>query len=239
MSYETVTRTDVGRQREVNEDSVAVERGDGWTLLAVADGMGGHAAGDVASEAALEAFSEYVDENVGEEHPEELLDAGARAANDHLRELIFEDRSLEGMGTTLVGALLTDDGASLVNVGDSRAYHLTSESVEQVTVDQSLVQKLVEQGQITPEEAETHPQRNVVSQALGTEDSVDPDTYDQAVSGTLLLCSDGLPEEVPESAVHDIVRERDGLASAAEELIDRANENGGSDNITVGLARRE
>lgn len=239
MSYETVTRTDVGRQREVNEDSVTVHRGSQWTLVAVADGMGGHAAGDVASEAALEAFSEYVEENESHQPATDRLDSGARAANDRLREMILEDRSLDGMGTTLVAALLTDEGATLVNVGDSRAYHLTSEEIEQVTVDQSLVQQLVEQGRITPEEAETHPQRNVVSQALGTEDSVDPDTYEHPVQGTLLLCSDGLPEEVPESSIHDVVTGASDLETAAAELVDCANENGGSDNVTVALARRQ
>lgn len=235
MSYETVARTDVGEVREVNEDAVAVTSGADWHLLAVADGMGGHAAGDVASEAALEAFTDYVAERAGDESPAEVLAAGARAANDHLRERIAEDRSLEGTGTTLVAALVADRTATLVNVGDSRAYHVTAEEIEQETVDQSLVQQLVEEGRITEEEAETHPQRNVVAQALGTEDSVDPDTYDLTPSGTLLLCSDGLPEEVEASVIHELVTEADSLAAAAEALIDRANDNGGSDNVSVAL----
>ena len=235
MSYETVARTDVGKVRSTNEDAVAVTSGADWHLLAVADGMGGHAAGDVASEAALEAFTDYVAARVDEAAPADVLEAGARAANDHLREMVTEDRSLEGMGTTLVAALVADRTATLVNVGDSRAYHVTADAIEQVTVDQSLVRQLVESGQITEAEAETHPQRNVVAQALGTEDSVDPDTGDLTPSGTMLLCSDGLSEEVEASAIHELVTEADSLAAAADALIERANDNGGSDNVSVVL----
>jgi serine/threonine protein phosphatase PrpC len=237
MTFETAVKTDTGRVRDVNEDSVYVGTGEGWRLLAVADGMGGHAAGDVASEEALEAFWPFVEQRLadGGRDVEGVLTSGVTTANDRLRKMIAEDSSLEGMGTTLVAAAVESDVATLVNIGDSRAYHVTADSIEQVTVDQSLVQQLVEQGEITPEEADSHPQRNVVSQVLGTEDSVEPDTYDLTVSGTLLLCSDGLPEEVSASTIHDIVMGASDLETAADELIETANANGGSDNLTVAL----
>lgn len=239
MSYRTAARTDVGQKRSVNEDAVSVVEGDGWTLLAVADGMGGHTAGDVASEAALETFESYVAERAADTGDEAgLLAAGARAANRHLRGMVAEDDSLEGMGTTLVAALVRDGTATFVNVGDSRGYRLTDDRIEQVTVDQSLVQQLVDSGEITPEEAADHPQRNVVSQVLGTDDEVDPDTYERQLSGTVLLCSDGLTEEVPESSVHELTTGATDLAGAADALVDRANDNGGSDNVSVALCRR-
>lgn len=237
MTFETAVRTDTGRTRDVNEDSVYAGTGEGWCLLAVADGMGGHAAGDVASEAAIEAFAEFVEPRLtdGARDVAGVLTSGVTAANDRLQKMIEEDRSLEGMGTTLVAAVVEDGFATLVNVGDSRAYHVADDTIEQVTVDQSLVQQLVEQGEITPEEAATHPQRNVVSQALGTSESVEPDIYEQSIDGRLLLCSDGLPEEVPDPSIRELIAAADELGAAADALIERANENGGSDNVTVAL----
>jgi serine/threonine protein phosphatase PrpC len=243
MGFRTAASTDVGLVRDHNEDSVydgpVGETGDG-ALIAVADGMGGHRAGDVASEAALEAFVEYVETHHRESTPEarrELLATAARAANDHLREMVAERPELDGMGTTLVGALLADGEATLVNVGDSRGYHLTTERIEQVTTDQSLVQQLVEQGTIDPEAAEDHPQKHVLSQALGTEETVDPDTYHLLPEGVLLLCSDGLSDDVPEAEIHDAVAGSSSLDAAGEALVELANDRDGSDNVGVALAR--
>lgn len=235
MPFEIAARTDTGRMRDVNEDAVYTSTGDDWGLVAVADGMGGHAAGEIASEAALEAFAEFVEPRLadGAHNIAGVLTSGVTAANDRLQAMIEEDQSLSGMGTTLVAAVIEDGVATLVNVGDSRAYHQTDDAIEQVTVDQSLVQKLVEQGEITPEEADSHPQRNVVSQALGTTESVDPDTYRQPINKRLLLCSDGLPEEVSERSIYEIIDSQDDLKSIANALIEQANTNGGSDNISV------
>jgi protein phosphatase len=138
------------------------------------------------------------------------------------------------MGTTVVAALVDGRKATIANVGDSRCYHIDN-SIEQVTVDQSLVQELVSAGEITEAEAEDHPQRNVVSQALGTTEDIKPDFYTQTVDGTLLLCSDGLTEEVSDNVIARLVTEKTTLAETAEALIDRANQNGGSDNITVAM----
>lgn len=242
MTYQIVAQSDVGQVRDTNEDSIGAHETDDWGLLVVADGMGGHAAGDVASEAAIEVFVETVTPELEQgipSDPAELLADGVTAANDHLQELIEADQSLEGMGTTLVAALLEQNTATIVNVGDSRGYLITEETLEQVTVDQSLVQELVEQGNITPEEAKSHPQRNVVSQALGTHESVEPDTYTIGLEGWVLLCSDGLTEEVSDSAIYDIISDAVDPETAAEALVQKANDNGGSDNISVAIGCRD
>lgn len=242
MTYKIAVQSDVGQVRDTNEDSVGVHETDDWGLLVVADGMGGHAAGDVASEAAIEVFLESVTSELEDgiqSDPTDLLVDGVIEANGHLQELIEADKSLEGMGTTLVAALLEQNTATIVNVGDSRGYHISEETLEQVTVDQSLVQELVEEGNITPEEAKSHPQRNVVSQALGTDESVEPDTYTIDLEGWIILCSDGLTEEVSDSTIHDIVSDAADPETAAEALLQQANDNGGSDNISVAIGRKD
>ena len=236
MSFETAAATDVGRARDVNEDAAAVREADDWCLAVVADGMGGHAAGDVASEAAVSAFVDHVEAGLADGgDPETVLAAGATAANDRLRALIADDPSLEGMGTTLVAAFVRDGTATFVNVGDSRGY-LVGERFEQVTVDHSLVQELVDSGDLTAEEAADHPQRNVVSQSLGTDESVDPDTFTVSLDGWALVCSDGLTEEVDDDAIESVCRGTDDPETAAATLVERANENGGSDNVSVAVA---
>jgi protein phosphatase len=236
MTTDTVALTDVGRDRPHNEDAVYAGTVDDWTLLVVADGMGGHSAGDVASETAIETFVDTLEDGAIEDS-ETALVAGVRAANERLHEMAAEDPELDGMGTTLVAALVAEGTATIVNVGDSRAYHTADGDIEQVTTDQSLVQKLVEQGTIDPEDADDHPQKNVLSQALGTDEEVEPDTYQVALDGTLLLCSDGLSDEVPDEKIGQVVAEADSLSTAAQRLIGTANEIDGGDNISVVLGR--
>lgn len=240
MTFETASQTDVGQVRNTNEDSVYASGGDDRALLVVADGMGGHAAGDVASEAAIDAFTEVVEPKLPDilsKNTPEVLKDGVYAANDQLRAIIENESKLDGMGTTLVAAVLTEDKVTFVNVGDSRGYHITEENIDQVTVDQSLVQELVEKGKITPEEAKSHPQRNVVSQALGTQESVDPDTFTIPREGWVLVCSDGLSEEVPDRAIHEIIIDANSPKTATQVLLQQANDNGGSDNISVAIGR--
>lgn len=147
---------------------------------------------------------------------------------------------LEGMGTTLVAALVQDGRALFVNVGDSRGYHIDERGrLEQVTTDQSLVRELVEQGELTEAEARDHPQRNVVSQALGTDETIEPDLDSIAFGGTLLCCSDGLTEEVKDEAIASVVDDAVSVEAVAETLINRVNAVGGSDNIAVALGARE
>lgn len=231
----TANGTDVGRQRDHNEDDLLVTAVGDWTVLAVADGMGGHRAGDVASETALDGFEAALDGCLdGVDDAAEALTTAVRTANDRVRAAATEGR--KGMGTTLVAAAVRDGEATVVNVGDSRAYHVTETEIERITVDQSVVQNLIEEGVIDPEEADDHPQRHVLAQALGTSDEVDPDVYERSLDGTLLLCSDGLTEEVPELAIKTAVVDTP-LDGAVDRLVDAANENGGSDNVSVVLYR--
>jgi protein phosphatase len=236
----TCARTDVGQQRETNEDAVLTRDLGDADLLAVADGMGGHAAGDVASELAIETFADTVAGALdrGRTDGEAILREAVAEANAAVVERAAGD-GLEGMGTTLVGTLVRGGRALFVNVGDSRGYHIDERgAIEQVTTDQSLVQELLERGDITPEEARTHPQRNVVSQALGTDETVEPDLDSIPFGGTLLCCSDGLTEEVDDATIATVVDGAASVEAAAERLVERANAAGGSDNIAVALGSR-
>lgn len=239
MGIETAALTDTGRVRDHNEDSVGVAPTSAGRLLAVADGMGGHNAGEVASEIALETFVAEVGDRLADADPPEALADAALAADDAVREAAAEDPDRDGMGTTLVAGLLAPGETTVVNVGDSRAYRVGDDRIEQVSVDHSLVQELVDAGEITPEEAESHHQRNVISQALGARDSIDPDTFtvDLAAGETLLCCSDGLTEEVDDSTVQDALAGVESLTAAAETLVSTANANGGSDNVSLVLGR--
>jgi protein phosphatase len=236
------TRTDVGQARDHNEDTVGTRRLDAWDahLLVVADGMGGHAAGDIASGAAAETFMDRVVDVIGETSTVgDALDAGVTAANRQLADLVADRPHLDGMGTTLVAGVVSARGdASFVNVGDSRAY-LIGDGINQLTTDQTLVRELVEEGTVDPDEADEHPQRHVLSQALGTTTDVDPAfTHVDIGGGTVLLCSDGLSEEVPDDRIRAIVTKEPDVESAADKLVRAANANGGSDNVSVVLAER-
>jgi protein phosphatase len=197
--------------------------------------MGGAQAGEVASQIAAESFDERTDDG----NPEQQLARVAHAANRRIFELGEGDSNLRGMGTTLTGALLSGDEVTIVHVGDSRAYLLRDEELRQLTRDHSLVEELRRQGRLTSEEAEEHPQRSVVTRALGVEPDVDLDVHTHQVrSGDLfLLCSDGLTSMVRQERMREIVTGSDSLARAADRLVAEANEMGGRDNITVVLFR--
>jgi len=234
----THAQTDVGKTREVNEDAVLAASVADVALLIVADGMGGHAAGDVASEMAIEQIETEVSDGLDAGHADyqQLLASAITAANQRICDAAAADPSLSGMGTTVVAALIDETSATVATVGDSRCYHIDDE-LTQVTTDQSLVQELVEAGEITQAEAREHPQRNVVSQALGTTEDVTPDFYRFTPTGIVLLCSDGLSEEVQPSSLQQLVTAHSSLGTIADALINQANENGGSDNISVVLGR--
>jgi PPM family protein phosphatase len=226
------SRTDVGRQRSVNEDDLVVRP----PFFAVADGMGGAKAGEVASAMATSAFEGEADSG---ESAEGQLSRILREANRRIHDLAVSDESHRGMGTTLTAAKVHDGYVSLGHVGDSRAYLLRGGQLEQLTRDHSLVAELERSGQISPEAAEHHPQRSIITRALGPEPDVEVDTY--TVTGRdgdlFLLCSDGLTSMVPKDEVASILRSRDSLDEVAEALIRAANQSGGKDNITVVLFR--
>jgi protein phosphatase len=223
--------TDVGLVRTGNEDSSLVAATTG--LWAVADGMGGHRAGEVASDIAVRTLQEVFPTQAPDESG---LAAAAAAANDAIRAAADEDPELHGMGTTLV-ALARTDGDDLVylNVGDSRIYLLRGGELERLTIDHSLVEELVQEGSLTPEEARSHPKRNIVTRALGIYErvAVDTATITPAAGDRFLLCSDGLTDELDEDRTASVLRRLSDPDEAAAELVRLALESGGRDNVTV------
>ncbi|HEY2142317.1 MAG TPA: Stp1/IreP family PP2C-type Ser/Thr phosphatase [Solirubrobacteraceae bacterium] len=226
--------TDTGRQRRANEDSLLARA----PLFVVADGMGGAQAGEVASRIAVETFQPGLD---GGQEPERGLADHARAANAHIHELSHSNPEHAGMGTTLTAVYVGEEEIAIAHVGDSRAYCLRDGALERLTDDHSLVDELIRQGRLTPEEAVEHPQRSVITRALGPEPAVEVDTRSfRARDGDVyLLCSDGLTTMVPEQRLAEVLLAHPRLRDAGESLIAAANEAGGRDNITVLLLRVE
>jgi protein phosphatase len=221
--------TDTGRRRRHNEDAYVCEP----PLFAVADGMGGAQAGELASNLAAAALREDSAERVGgEERVDELI----QEANRRVYERQTQDSSATGMGTTMTVALVEDGHVAIGHVGDSRAYLVRNRRLEQLTEDHSLVAELVRSGKLSPEEADAHPQRSVITRALGTDPDVDVDTFSvETEPGDLfLLCSDGLTSMVDdETILREVERNRVDLSAAAKALVRAANKGGGDDNITV------
>ena len=229
---EKAALSDVGRQRQGNEDSY-LERSP---LFVVADGMGGARAGEVASRMAIEQFDA---QDGSDTPPEEQLAEVARGANRKIHRMAQEDSAYAGMGTTFTAALVTGREIAIGHVGDSRLYRLRDGELERLTHDHSLVEEFVRQGKLTPAEAEVHPQRSIITRALGPEPEVEVDTYTHSGrdGDVYLLNSDGLTGMISEEQVAEILRASESLDDAAEKLIAAANENGGKDNITVVLFR--
>jgi protein phosphatase len=236
MAYDTALRwagaTDVGQVRSNNQDRYIGQPQAG--LWAVADGMGGHQGGEIASQLACEALAE----RFGEHTIVGLVDA-IEAANAAVHRAGSEDPELAGMGTTVVALALVrdndDEVLAVANVGDSRAYRLADGVLEQLTEDHSLVADMVREGSLSAEEAATHPQRNILTRVLGVYDEVPVDviTVSPHHGDRYLLCSDGLFNEVPEEAIASVLRRLVDPAEAADELVQRAVQSGGRDNVTV------
>jgi PPM family protein phosphatase len=222
-------RTDTGRKRRRNEDAYVVAP----PLFAVADGMGGAQAGEVASKLAAAALE---DTDPGRLTGPERVASVIREANRRVHERSSTDPSTSGMGTTMTVALVERDGVVIGHVGDSRAYLVREGSIEQLTEDHSLVNELLKSGRLSPSEADTHPQRSVITRAVGTDPEVDVDafTVDARAGDVFLLCSDGLTDMVDDAAILDTVAENAGdLDRATKTLVAAANRGGGEDNITV------
>jgi len=220
--------TDTGHKRRRNEDAYVLEP----PLFAVADGMGGHQAGEVASRIAAAALREDVEPSGGPERVEALI----REANRRIWQHSTEDVTASGMGTTVTVALVEGDLVTIGHVGDSRAYRVRDRRIEQLTDDHSLAAELERSGKLSAEEARSHPQRSVITRALGTEPDVEIDTFTvEGRPGDLyLLCSDGLSSMVDDAGILEVLEGRRGsLDTAARELVRAANRSGGEDNITV------
>ena len=222
--------TDPGRRRRHNEDAYVCEP----PLFAVADGIGGAQAGELASSLAAAAVRD--DSSDGRGDGRRRVDELIQEANRRVYQRQSEDASLSGMGTTMTVALFEEDHVWIGHVGDSRAYLVRDGKLEQLTEDHSLVAELVRSGRLSPEDAETHPQRSVVTRALGTDPDVDVDTFsiDSKPGDLFMICSDGLTSMVSDEGIlEEIHRHRDDVRAAAKALVRAANKGGGEDNITV------
>jgi serine/threonine protein phosphatase PrpC len=228
-------RTDTGRQRRGNEDAFYARA----PLFAVADGMGGARAGEVASHLAIEVLEQGLAEGAGS--IAERLCARVTEANERIMASAQADDARAGMGTTLTVAYVGEDDLTVAHVGDSRLYRLRDGVFERLTDDHSLVEELVRQGKLTPEEADEHPQRSIITRALGAEEGVEADsrTWPGRHGDVYLVCSDGLTSMIPEARVAEVLTSARSLAAAGRALIDAANDAGGRDNITVVLFRLE
>lgn len=231
-------KTDKGKVRTINQDAYAASiLPDGAALAVVCDGMGGSIAGDIASKTAVEVISQYIinayNASLDSESLLNLIKNAIISANIDVYDLTVKDSVLSGMGTTAVVVIAKKDFAVICNVGDSRAYVL-GDTITQITRDHSVVQSLVESGKLTPQEALVHPKKNVITRALGVEENVLPDVYNVQISegDMILLCTDGLSNYIQPQIVFDIVKSND-LNKVTEILIDKANSNGGGDNITA------
>jgi protein phosphatase len=244
MVVQMVTATDVGLQRKNNEDACALVEEAG--LCVVADGMGGHLGGEIASNIAIEtvtdAFKDRPRNGQDERKDAELLTKCVKTANKEIYRRGNADAALKNMGTTIVATVLAGDYLVTANVGDSRIYRLRDSKLQQLTEDHSWVGELRKKNLISEEDARSHPLKNIITRALGMEPTVEVDVkWEKAKSGDLyLLCSDGLTDLVPDAEISEVmVAGGDKLDEISKSLIEAANAAGGTDNITVGLCRVE
>ena len=244
------SKTDIGKKRITNEDSVAslmlnsqsFRNEYHYGILAVADGMGGHDLGEVASEIATKRFIEEVTENIFHYRIsnekikfQEILVKAVNVANKEVWAI--SEKQPDRIGTTLVGAIIVDKHIYIVNVGDSRAYLIKpNESIKQLTKDHSAVQEMLDAKIITEEQAKNHPRRNVITRALGLSETIEVDIFEQALTDeTLVLCSDGLYDMLDENEIKTTVN--GSIYKSTDDLISLANKHGGTDNISIAMAR--
>ena len=228
--------TDIGRKRQLNQDYVftcVVPLGNLPNLFVVADGMGGHKAGDYASKCTVETIVEEVAKSKKKE-PVAILDDAIQTANRLIRKKSLEDENLDGMGTTVVASTYLDGILYVANVGDSRLY-VIGDDIKQITRDHSLVEEMVRMGGIDRAAARNHPDKNIITRAIGAASSVNVDYFEVALKpeDIVLMCSDGLTNMIEDKDILEIVRTEGDLKTKADLLIKTANENGGKDNIAV------
>ncbi len=228
--------TDIGRKRKLNQDFVYVSQepvGNLPNVFIVADGMGGHNAGDYASKCTTETVVREI-RGCFEKNPVRILSKAIRTANDQIRRKAREDKSLYGMGSTVVAATCLGRYLQVANVGDSRLYIINSE-VRQITRDHSLVEEMIRMGGIDREAARNHPDKNIITRAIGARDTVEIDFFNEELhpGDLVLMCSDGLTNMLEDKEIGEILREQCSIEEKAEKLVEAANHNGGKDNIAV------
>ncbi|MCL1859761.1 MAG: Stp1/IreP family PP2C-type Ser/Thr phosphatase [Oscillospiraceae bacterium] len=241
MPISIIGKTDTGKKRSINEDSFYADKINDIYLAVVCDGMGGANGGNVASSLAVKSFVETVSELLPDSsNYKDILLASVAKANDDVFSKAGSDKELEGMGTTMVACIFDGKEYYAVNVGDSRFYIIDEKKclISQVTKDHSLVQEMIDSGAMTKEQAERSPNKNIITRVLGIDDTVEVDFYrNKYKSGIMLLCSDGLYNYVSEIDIAKYISQYDDIEHCAGELIAKANENGGGDNITAAIIK--
>nr|WP_330364794.1 Stp1/IreP family PP2C-type Ser/Thr phosphatase [Butyrivibrio sp. NC3005] len=233
----TFSITDIGRERELNQDYVFTSEkriGNLSNVFIVADGMGGHNAGDFASRFTVDTIVEEIGLSF-EQSPVKILSAAIKTANRKLRAKAASDIKLSGMGTTLVAATIIGRYLQVANIGDSRLYIINNDGIRQITHDHSLVEEMVRMGGIDPETARHHLDKNIITRAIGATENVDVDFFQEELKSgdMILMCSDGLTNMVSDKEIFTIIQRPNDIAGKAENLIKAANNNGGKDNIAV------
>ncbi len=227
--------TDVGKVRELNEDSYAVFEAGKYGFMIVADGMGGHNAGEVASSAAVDMIKEFIMRNANGMELRDLLVQSIRLANEFIYHKAKSDSSCRAMGTTVVVCCISGKSVYFANVGDSRGYVIAKDGIHQITKDDSMVAELVRRGEISAEDAKNHPQRNVITKAVGSDEYIEPGLFRTVCreGDTVLVCSDGLYGFLEDIEIQRAVSESEDLDKALKGLTDTVNSRGGNDNITA------
>lgn len=230
--------TDIGLKRQNNQDSIFSSEEKDFPLFILADGMGGHNAGEVASKSCVQIIKEEFLSNKHKLNNEEdliqIIKKSIKKANRSIYKRSFESDKLKGMGTTLTLAYILDNRIYIGHVGDSRAYFIDKENIRQITDDHSLVNQLIKSGSISREDAKTHPKRNVITKALGAEEDVEMDIFnlEYKKEDILMLCSDGLTNMLDDREIFNIIH-REDMERATDLLINQAKKNGGLDNISI------
>jgi protein phosphatase len=227
--------SDVGLKRKLNEDCASYLEKEEFKVYVVADGMGGHNAGEVASEMAVKRIINYIDEKYSSSKINNLLAEAIEKVNRDIFNYSNTNESLSGMGTTVTASFITKDFVHIANVGDSSCFGIRKNEIIKITKDHSLVQELVDMGSISEKEAEKHPKKNIITRALGTGSSVCVDIFEleNKEYDLYLLCSDGLTNELTKEEILQVIMEEDDYVKIANKLVYLANEKGGRDNITV------
>ena len=227
--------SDVGLKRTLNEDFASYLEKDEFKIYVVADGMGGHNAGEVASQMAAERIVSYVGEKFSSSNARNLIDEAIKKVNTDIFNFSNTNEKLNGMGTTVTVCFITKEFIHIANVGDSCCFAIRNNEIRKITKDHSLVQELVDCGSISEKEAENHPKKNIITRALGTSSTVRVDVFelDNNDYELYLLCSDGLTNELNKKEILQVVTEEKDCMKSADKLVTLAKEKGGRDNITV------
>lgn len=236
MVLKTFSITDIGKRRKLNQDYVftsEIPLGNLTNIFIVADGMGGHNAGDYASKYTVETIVEEIKKSP-EQNPVKILKKAIETANEHIREKALSDENMAGMGTTVVAATCMGKKLQIANVGDSRLY-IINERITQITRDHSLVEEMVRMGGLDKSTARTHPDKNIITRAIGAQDEVEIDFFNVELTerDIILMCSDGLTNMLDDEEIRMILGGQRDIVEMAEELVKAANNNGGKDNISV------